>query len=95
MDLIPILKKVPERWAPWKTLCKKVRTLQRELYFGLLKECEHRIANGLRNDCFMENVLDRQKEFGMSRELVGYVDLFRRSLRMLISSPYQGTLEAC
>ncbi|KDQ16557.1 hypothetical protein BOTBODRAFT_54002 [Botryobasidium botryosum FD-172 SS1] len=73
MDLIPILKKVPERWAPWKTLCKKVRTLQRDLYFGLLKECEHRIANGLRNDCFMEGVLDRQKEFGMSRELVGYL----------------------
>jgi len=73
MDLIPILKKVPEKWAPWKTLCTKVRTLQRELYFGLLRECEDRIANGTRNDCFMEDVIDRQKEFGMSRELVGYL----------------------
>lgn len=75
MDLIPALKHVPEQWAPWKTLCKKVRALQRDLYFSLLSECETRIENGMRNDCFMEGVIDRQKELGLSRELAGYVIL--------------------
>lgn len=73
MDLIPILKKVPERFAPWKTLCKYTRKLQRDLYFGLLDETEQRIANHQENNCFMEQILARQQEFGMSRELVGYL----------------------
>ncbi|KDQ20363.1 hypothetical protein BOTBODRAFT_379163 [Botryobasidium botryosum FD-172 SS1] len=73
IDLIPILKYVPERWAPWKTLCRKVRAVQQELYFGMLEECERRIANGLRNGCFMESLLDRQKELALDRESVGYL----------------------
>ncbi|ELU41976.1 cytochrome P450 oxidoreductase, putative [Rhizoctonia solani AG-1 IA] len=73
MDLIPILKHVPEALASWKTLCKKTRKLQRDLYFGLLEETERRIANHQENNCFMEQVLARQQEFGMSRELVGYL----------------------
>ncbi|CAE6487691.1 unnamed protein product [Rhizoctonia solani] len=73
MDLIPILKHVPESLASWKTLCKKTRKLQRDLYFGLLEETERRIANHQENNCFMEQVLSRQQEFGMSRELVGYL----------------------
>ncbi|CCO31991.1 hypothetical protein BN14_06043 [Rhizoctonia solani AG-1 IB] len=73
MDLIPILKHVPEALASWKTLCKKTRKLQRDLYFGLLEETERRVANHQENNCFMEQVLARQKEFGMNRELVGYL----------------------
>ncbi|CAE6388327.1 unnamed protein product [Rhizoctonia solani] len=73
MDLIPILKHVPESLASWKTLCKKTRKLQRDLYFGLLEETERRVANHQENNCFMEQVLARQQEFGMSRELVGYL----------------------
>ncbi|CUA66986.1 O-methylsterigmatocystin oxidoreductase [Rhizoctonia solani] len=73
MDLIPALKHVPEALASWKTLCKKTRKLQRDLYFGLLEETERRIANHQENNCFMEQVLARQQEFGMNRELVGYL----------------------
>ncbi|KAF8756688.1 cytochrome P450 [Rhizoctonia solani] len=62
MDLIPILKHVPEALASWKTLCKKTRKLQRDLYFGLLEETERRIANHQENNCFMEQVLARQQE---------------------------------
>ncbi|KAG8733043.1 hypothetical protein FRC11_009045 [Ceratobasidium sp. 423] len=68
MDLIPILKHVPEALASWKTLCKKTRKLQRDLYFGLLEETERRVANHQENNCFMEQVLARQEEFGMSQD---------------------------
>lgn len=73
MDLIPILKRVPERFAAWKKLCKEVRRLQRTLYFSLLSECEQRIHEGRRNGSFMEGIIDRQEEFGMTREHVGLV----------------------
>lgn len=76
MDMIPILKRVPERFAPWKTLCKKVRRLKRALYFSLLSECEQRIREGRRNGSFIEGIIDRQAEFGMTREHVGFVSAF-------------------
>jgi hypothetical protein len=72
VDFLPILKYVPERWAPWKTLCKEVRKAQRTLYFGLLAECEERVKRGEENGSYMEEVVKRQEEFGMTREHVGY-----------------------
>lgn len=79
--------------APWKAECAAVRRLQRKIYFGLLEEVEDRLAQGLENGSFMEQVgaptpfyvqilhtdsqvgqvLARQAEFGMSRELTGYL----------------------
>lgn len=51
MDILPILAMVPERWAPWKTLCREVRRLQRKLYFGLLEECEKRLEDDKHTGC--------------------------------------------
>ena len=71
VDLLPILRYVPERWAPWKTLCREARRLQRKLYFGLLEQSEKRIRENDRNGCFMEDVLDKSEKLGMDRELAG------------------------
>ncbi|KAG8997242.1 hypothetical protein FRB90_012552 [Tulasnella sp. 427] len=73
VDLLPILQKVPERFAAWKQLCTEVRRLQRKLYFGLLGEVEKRTARGEANGCWMETVCARAEEWGMDRELVGYL----------------------
>ncbi|KAF8599111.1 cytochrome P450 [Ceratobasidium sp. AG-I] len=73
IDFLPFLKYLPTSLASWKTHCETTRCLQRKLYFGLLKEVEERLAQGHENGCFMEEVLARQTEFGMSRELVGYL----------------------
>ncbi|KAF7328682.1 putative cytochrome P450 [Mycena sanguinolenta] len=73
IDLIPILKYVPERWAKWKRDCARTRKLQRELYFGLLDETKERLSKGDENGSYMEEVLTRQEEFGMDREITGYL----------------------
>ncbi|KAJ7234772.1 cytochrome P450 [Mycena haematopus] len=73
VDLIPILKYVPERWAKWKRDCAKTRKLQRELYFGLLDETKERLSRGDENGSYMEEILTRQEEFGMDREMIGYL----------------------
>jgi hypothetical protein len=69
LDLLPILKHVPEKWAPWKPLVRQVRHLQRKLYFGLLDEAENRILKDRRNGSYMEDLLDRHEQLGMDREL--------------------------
>ncbi|KAJ7677806.1 cytochrome P450 [Mycena polygramma] len=73
VDLIPILKYVPARWAPWKRACALTRRLQRTLYFGLLDETKERLARGEGNGSYMEEVLARAEEFGMGREMMGYL----------------------
>ena len=68
VDQIPWLKYVPEMLAKWKQVCRQVRGLQRELYFGLLEETEKRSAE---NGCFMETIIKRADEWGLDREMVG------------------------
>ncbi|KAG7451082.1 cytochrome P450 [Guyanagaster necrorhizus] len=69
VDLLPFLRHLP---GAWKDLCKEARQLQRNLYFGLLDECQARLQNGQANGCFMEKVLQNQ-ELGLNRELAGYL----------------------
>ncbi|KAJ6527186.1 cytochrome P450 [Mycena capillaripes] len=73
IDLIPILKYFPARWAKWKRDCARTRKLQRDLYFGLLDETQERLRRGEENGSYMEEVLARQEEFGIDREFTGYL----------------------
>jgi hypothetical protein len=85
VDMIPILKSIPERWAKWKRDCRRVRNLQRELYFGLLDETKKRVQAGEENGSYMEEVLARQEEFGLDREMTGLS--FRHHNRSRRNSP--------
>jgi hypothetical protein len=71
VDAIPILKRIPERWAKWKRDCKRVRDLQRARYFGLLEDTRERMRRNQHNGSFMEVVLERQAELGMDDEMTG------------------------
>jgi len=73
LDLLPILRRVPERWAKWKTDVSQCRKHQRDLYFGLLDETKARMEKGEENGSYMEEVIGRQEEFEMDREMMGYV----------------------
>lgn len=73
VDIIPILKYIPERWAKWKQDCTRVRSLQRTLYFRLLDETKQRLCGGDENGSFMEEVLAKEKELGMNWEMTAYL----------------------
>ncbi|KIK52200.1 hypothetical protein GYMLUDRAFT_251450 [Collybiopsis luxurians FD-317 M1] len=60
-------------WAPWKDMCEKTRNLQRDLYFGLLDECEGRMKEGEENGCYMEEIIKHREELGLDRELAAYL----------------------
>ncbi|KAG1869384.1 cytochrome P450, partial [Suillus subalutaceus] len=70
VDLLPILKYVPERWAPWKGICREARTLQRRLYFGLLEEAETRLARGESTSCLWKKSFSVKKSSGCQRTLL-------------------------
>ncbi|KAA1473576.1 cytochrome P450 [Dentipellis sp. KUC8613] len=73
VDVFPILKYVPERWARWKTLARNVRKLQRVLYFGLMESCERRVANHQRNGSFLEDFVVNLDKYGIDRETAAYL----------------------
>ncbi|PPQ93106.1 hypothetical protein CVT25_003086 [Psilocybe cyanescens] len=72
VDLVPILKYVPERWAPWKQLWRETRRLQQSLYFSLLEYAENKDDSESGSKTFIKTILDRQTDFKLSREMVGY-----------------------
>ncbi|KAK7032164.1 hypothetical protein VNI00_013338 [Paramarasmius palmivorus] len=73
VDLFPFLDYLPEKIAWWKKLARETRQLQRNLYFGLVDECEARMKRGEHNGAFMEDLLNQQNDLGLTRELVGYL----------------------
>ncbi|CAL1706719.1 unnamed protein product [Somion occarium] len=75
VDMYPFMKYLPEILGPtpWKTRCKEVRKEQREIFFGLLDLVVERMEKNQRNGCFIESVLDRQEQYGLDRELIGYL----------------------
>ncbi|KAG8949194.1 hypothetical protein FRC04_008992 [Tulasnella sp. 424] len=73
IDLIPAFKYVPERWAKWKTFCNESKDRHRDYYSELVSGCESRIQSGKGNGCFIETLLERKEELGMTREMILYL----------------------
>ncbi|CAL1705110.1 unnamed protein product [Somion occarium] len=73
VDLIPLLKHIPSRWALWKTKAREVRAAQEKLFFGILDHCVDRIKRDERNDCFLEYVLDHQSRYGLDYRKMAYL----------------------
>jgi len=73
IDLFPFLKYMPERWAWWKRRILETRLLQRDIFFRLLGDCESREQRGEGNGCAIESVKQKGSEYGLTREMVGYV----------------------
>ncbi|CAL1707421.1 unnamed protein product [Somion occarium] len=75
VDIFPLLKHVPERWASWKGLCREVRSRQHQLYFPLLQNCIDRIKSDRRNHSFMEYVLEHEDHYEFTREMTVYLGI--------------------
>ncbi|KAG8899458.1 hypothetical protein FRB99_006703 [Tulasnella sp. 403] len=73
IDLVPLFKYVPERWAKWKTICRNARDAQRDMNDRLTTACEERLQNGRGNGCFIETLCERRQELGMTRDMVMYL----------------------
>ena len=70
VDLIPLLKYIPKRWAWWERLAEEIRHLEHKFTFGMLEKCEKRVAAGKSSHAFLDEVLERKEEFGLSRDFL-------------------------
>jgi hypothetical protein len=66
VDLFPLLKAVPARWAKWKGKVMDIRQRQEALFGGLLEQVRHRVSHGMNNGAFMEEAIEMRKEWGLN-----------------------------
>lgn len=70
VDLLPILKWIPERWAPWKRMCRKAKSLREEMILPLMQDCQERLDAGKSTDSWMEKVLQNQQGINMDKNMI-------------------------
>uniref|UniRef100_A0A8H7XP39 Cytochrome P450 n=1 Tax=Psilocybe cubensis TaxID=181762 RepID=A0A8H7XP39_PSICU len=71
VDLIPILRYVPDFLAPWMKLWCETQTQQRSLYFSFLDHAE-RTTGGGKEKSIIQTTLEQRRELGLTREMVAY-----------------------
>ncbi|KAF4603113.1 hypothetical protein EYR38_003518 [Pleurotus pulmonarius] len=68
LDIMPILKHVPARWARWKGLCEEAKQLRGAFFDDITDDFEARYRAGERTGSFLEKVLDHPNHFDMTIE---------------------------
>jgi hypothetical protein len=68
LDLIPILKLIPERWARWKTEVKATKQLRGNVFIPLLEMIEWRLNRGDSIGCFIEAFIEKMQTTDMDRD---------------------------
>ncbi|KAF4606963.1 hypothetical protein EYR38_001018 [Pleurotus pulmonarius] len=70
LDFFPAFRRVPERWARWKTLSRKTKQIRNAFDQDLFPQCEDAVQSGKRTGCYLENVIEAQAELGLNRDEV-------------------------
>ncbi|KAF9024635.1 cytochrome P450 [Hymenopellis radicata] len=73
VDMVPILKYLPEFLAPWKKESRELRRMQHKLHYTALRECEERLERGEGNDCYLEELIRQQDELALSRDQIAWI----------------------
>ncbi|KAG8908764.1 hypothetical protein FRB99_003002 [Tulasnella sp. 403] len=73
VDLLPILRYLPDRIAPWGADVNRLRKWQQGMYMGWVKDCEDRVASGKGNGCGVETIMARWYDSGATRQGLSYV----------------------
>ncbi|KAF8808942.1 hypothetical protein BYT27DRAFT_6541247 [Phlegmacium glaucopus] len=73
MEIMPWIKYIPRWLAPWTGHCDFMKGVRNRLYDSLVDECDQEITAGRGTGCYIEKVLARQEELGLSRQDVSYL----------------------
>ncbi|KAJ7810305.1 cytochrome P450 [Mycena olivaceomarginata] len=80
LDLIPLLRYVPSRWAPWKVAAHRLHSIQQNIYNAIIRVCDSRLQRDEGNGSAVDEVLPACAERGVSEAL----------LRGVIASIFEG-----
>jgi hypothetical protein len=67
VDIFPILKYIPKRFAPWKIELKEIHDQQQAYHSRLLDVVEARLEKGIKCGVFMEDAIQHAKQWGFDR----------------------------
>ncbi|KAF8816039.1 putative cytochrome P450 monooxygenase [Phlegmacium glaucopus] len=67
VEIVPWIQYIPRWLAPWTSHCDLMKLVRNGLYDSLLDQCDQAIKMGRSTGCYIEKVLDRQEELGLSR----------------------------
>lgn len=71
VELFPLLRWVPERWAKWKQNANRIRRLHDDLFGHLLERVERRVENCQETGAFLESAVKHATEWRLDqRELL-------------------------
>lgn len=68
VDIFPILKYVPKRYAKWKREGEEIRHLHEVLYERLTDDVIARMNSGMGNGAFMEDAVRNAQDWGMKNK---------------------------
>ncbi|KAF8802924.1 putative cytochrome P450 monooxygenase [Phlegmacium glaucopus] len=73
VEILPWIKYIPRWLAPWTAHCDLMMSVRNTLYEKLLDQCEESIKTGRGTGCYLERVMERQEELGLSRKEISYI----------------------
>ncbi|KAF8805683.1 putative cytochrome P450 monooxygenase [Phlegmacium glaucopus] len=73
VEILPWIKYIPRWLAPWTAHCDLMRSVRDTLYDSLVDECDEAVKAGRGTGCYIEKVLERQEELGLSRKDISYI----------------------
>jgi Cytochrome P450 len=73
VDMIPILKYLPDFLAPFKQEAKTLHRQEIELFRSLLIDVKHRMESGDAPECFSKTYWENEDEYGLSVDEAAYV----------------------
>lgn len=92
VDIFPILRLVPARFAPWKSKALDIRKRHESLFGHLLSLVKNRVSSGRENGAFMEEAYLRRAEWGLSDPMLLCVCFMRTEIKLTILRNLGGTL---
>ncbi|KZP29881.1 cytochrome P450 [Athelia psychrophila] len=75
IDLLPFLKYVPMRWAPWMRDCEDVKRRRDALLWRLYEECEDRMNKGEDPRSLLEETILKREELELDKAAVAHLGI--------------------
>ncbi|KAF8813428.1 putative cytochrome P450 monooxygenase [Phlegmacium glaucopus] len=73
VEIMPWIKYIPRWLAPWTTHLDLMKLERNRLFDSLLDECDQAVKMGRGTGCYIEKVLDRKEELGLSRKDISFL----------------------
>uniref|UniRef100_A0A8H7XNR4 Cytochrome P450 n=1 Tax=Psilocybe cubensis TaxID=181762 RepID=A0A8H7XNR4_PSICU len=73
VDLIPILRYIPESIAPWGKVWRETRQQQQSIYYFFFEHTLREVNAGNKKGTIIEAIVKNQEELGLTQDAIAYI----------------------